>query len=141
MINQVILHGNTGVEPTAAYTPTGKMVCKFSLAVNRNYGDRSADWFNVECWGKLAEVMQDHGFKGQELLVRGQIRTESYDKDGDTKYYTKIVASEIDIVNWKADQDMPGGDPIMEPEHNVLVGLEPGILKQLQDLYAKAINQ
>ena len=141
MINQVILHGNTGVEPTVAYTPTGKMVCKFSLAVDRNYGKREADWFQIECWGKLAEVMQNHGFLGQELIIRGQIRTESYDKDGDTKYYTKIVASEIDIVNWKTDQDMPGGDPVMEPEHNVLVGLEPGILKQLQDLYAKAINQ
>ena len=107
MINLVLLHGNTGNEPKASYTATGKLVVKFSLAVNRIYGEREADWFNVECWGKLAEVMKEHGFKGQELLVRGQIRTESYDKDGDTKYYTKIVASEIDILKWATNQEAP----------------------------------
>jgi single-strand DNA-binding protein len=84
MMNQVWLHGNTGNEPKSSYTTTGKLVVKFSLAVNRNYGEKDADWFQVECWGKLADVMAKHGFKGQELIVRGSIRTESYDKDGDT---------------------------------------------------------
>ena len=48
--------------------------------------------------------MAKHGFKGQKLLVRGSIRTEKYDKDGETQYYTKIVASEIDIINWSFDE-------------------------------------
>jgi len=135
MINQVLLHGNTGNEPVSSYTPTGKQVCKFSLAVDRNYGKREADWFQIECWGKIAEVMQKHSFTGQELIVRGQIRTESYSKDGDTKYYTKIVASEIDIVNW--DQAVEA--PVDEPQ-DALVGLDPGVLQQLQALYAKAIK-
>ena len=114
MINQVILHGNTGNEPKSSYTTTGKLVVKFSLAVNRNYGEKDADWFQVECWGKLAEVMQKHGFKGQKLLVRGSIRTEKYDKDGETQYYTKIVASEIDIINWSFDEaDLVPAEKVM----------------------------
>lgn len=131
MINQVVLHGNTGVEPHSSYTATGKMVTKFSLAVNRNYGERDADWFNVECWGKLAEVMQKHGFKGQELLVRGQIRTESYNKDGDTKYYTKIVASEIDILKWATNQP----DFTISDED-----LTPSFIEGLQKLYAQHVQ-
>ena len=102
-MNQVFLVGNTGNEPQPSYTATGKLVVKFSFAVNRTYGDKEPDWFQVECWGSLAKTMHEYGFLGQRLVIRGSIRTESYDKDGDTKYYTKIVASEIDIETWKND--------------------------------------
>ena len=105
MINLVLLHGNTGDEPKVSYTTTGKMKVTFSLAVNQPFGDKKPDWFRIECWGKLAEVMQKHGFKGQKLLVKGSIRTEKYDKDGETQYYTKIVASEIDIINWSFTEE------------------------------------
>ena len=104
MINLVLLHGNTGDEPKVSYTTTGKMKVVFSLAVNQPFGDKKPDWFRIECWGKLPDVMAKHGFKGQKLLVKGSIRTEKYDKDGETQYYTKIVASEIDIINWSFDE-------------------------------------
>lgn len=103
-MNVVILSGNTGQSPTHNYTATGKLVVKFSLAVNRTYGEREADWFNVECWGKLAETMKQYGFKGQRLVVRGEMRTETYEKDGDTKYYNKVVANQIDIETWPEDE-------------------------------------
>jgi len=114
MINLVLLHGNTGDEPKVSYTTTGKMKVTFSLAVNQPFGDKKPDWFRIECWGKLAEVMQKHGFKGQKLLVKGSIRTEKYDKDGETQYYTKIVASEIDIINWSFDEaDLVPAEKVM----------------------------
>ena len=114
MINLVLLHGNTGDEPKVSYTTTGKMKVVFSLAVNQPFGDKKPDWFRIECWGKLAEVMQKHGFKGQKLLVKGSIRTEKYDKDGETQYYTKIVASEIDIINWSFDEaDLVPAEKVM----------------------------
>ncbi len=113
-MNLIILLGNVGNAPTHNYTTSGKLVVKFSLAVNRTYGEKEADWFNVECWGKLAETMKQYGFKGQRLVIRGQVRTESYDKDGETKYYNKVIAASIDIETWPATEPVGFQTPLAQ---------------------------
>ena len=128
-MNIVILSGNTGSAPTHNYTATGKLVVKFPLAVNRTYGEKEADWFNVECWGKLAETMKQYGFKGQRLIVRGEMRTETYDKDGDTKYYNKVVANQIDIETWAEVEPE-------EPRGFLWRNIPSEVVTALQEIYA-----
>ena len=99
-MNVIFLVGNTGSDPISTYTTTGKLVVKFPFAVNRIYGEKEPDWFNVECWGKLAETMKEFGFLGQHLVILGSVRVETYDKDGESRFYNKVVANRIDIITW-----------------------------------------
>jgi len=106
-MNLAILHGNTGVTPEARFTPNGKKFIKFTLATNRTYGKGDdavtyTDWFNVECWREsVINVLENHGFKGQELLIKGRFQTDKYEDNGVTKYYSKVVADSVDLLNWE----------------------------------------
>ena len=128
-MNVIFLSGNTGGDPVHSYTASGKLVVKFSFAVNRVYGEKEPDWFNIECWGKLAQTMKQYGFKGQELLIRGQVKTENYEKDGDTKYYSKVIAHEIDIKTWPSNE-------IAEEVSLQLQDLPTHVQQALQNIYA-----
>lgn len=95
-VNKVILIGHIGKDPEARHLDSGVTVANFSLATNESYTDKNGnkqtltEWHNVVIWGKLAEVMEKYGKKGQMIYVEGSLKTESYDKDGGKRYVTKI---------------------------------------------------
>jgi len=74
-LNRVQLIGNLGKDPETRYTPSGKKVCSFSLAVDRRWktseGEikESTDWFNIEAWGRLGETCQEFLSKGRLVYV------------------------------------------------------------------------
>lgn len=109
-LNKVMIIGNLGRDVDMRYTPGGKAVASFSVAVNRKFtrGDGSKDeqteWFNVETWGKTAEFCAAYLRKGRMVFVEGRLQTDTYEKDGATKYFTKIVAQEIQAL----DRDRSG---------------------------------
>ncbi len=100
-LNKVQLIGNLGKDPEIRFTPEGKQVAKFSMAVNRTFKNKEGDsiedtqWFNIEAWTGLAKVVEDHLKKGDRIYIDGRLKTESYDKDGETKYFTKVVVQEM----------------------------------------------
>lgn len=103
-LNRVQLIGNVGKEPESTYVPSGKMVTKFSLAVNNTYkvGDeerKETEWFNIEAWGKLAEIIKEHVKKGSSLYLEGRLKTDKFEKNGDTKYFTKVVVSSFQFLS------------------------------------------
>ena len=114
-LNKVQLIGNLGKDPEIRFTPEGKQVAKFSMAVNRTFKNKEGDsiedtqWFNIEAWTGLAKVVEDHLKKGDRIYVEGRLKTESYDKDGETKYFTKVVVKEMIMLgssrNGGADPD------------------------------------
>ena len=100
-LNKVQLIGNLGRDPETRYTPNGKQVAKFSMAVNRTFKNNDGEtiddtqWFNVEAWMGLAKVVEEYLKSGDRVYIEGRLKTESYDKDGETKYFTKVVAQEM----------------------------------------------
>jgi len=100
-LNKVQLIGNLGKDPEIRFTPEGKQVATFSMAVNRTFKNKEGEsiddtqWFNIEAWTGLAKVVEDHLKTGDRIYVEGRLKTESYEKDGETKYFTKIVVQEM----------------------------------------------
>jgi len=115
MINKVILVGRLGKDPEVRSTPSGTTVTKFSLATDERFTDRSGEkqerteWHNCEAWGKLADICGQYLRKGKLIYVEGRIATEKYEKDGQTKYFTKVKINEMKMLESRAAEAAGGG--------------------------------
>ena len=112
-LNRVQLIGRLGKDPESKFTPTGKRVAHFSVAISNRWKGKEGDakeyteWVNVEAWGRLGEVCQEYLKKGSLVYLEGRLKTEKYeDKEGDTKYYTKVVALSLQFLD-KKEKDEP----------------------------------
>ena len=101
-LNRVMLLGNLGADPELKMTSGGQAVLKLRLATSETYLDRNkvrqerTEWHSVVVWGKRAEALGKFLTKGSRLFIEGGLRTSSYDdKDGNKRYRTEIVASNI----------------------------------------------
>ena len=112
-MNKVIVVGNLTRDPELTETPSGVAVCRFSIAVSRDYanseGTRETDFFNITVWRGRAEVCGKYLKKGNKVAIVGSIQTRSYeDKDGIKRNVTDIVANEVEFLTPKgtgADAD------------------------------------
>ena len=98
--------GNVGREPEMRFTPAGKPVTSFSVAVSRRWtasnGQRreETEWFNVVAWGNLAEICDRYIGKGQQVYVEGRLQTRSWENDqGFRQFRTDVVANEVTILD------------------------------------------
>ena len=105
-LNKVMIIGNLGRDPEMRYTPSGKPVTSFSVAVSRAWttsaGEKreSTEWFNVIAWGNLAEVCNQYLRKGSKTYVEGRLQTRSWDDaDGQRHSRTELVANEMIILD------------------------------------------
>ena len=103
-MNKCIFIGNLTRDPEFQTTGSGVSLCRFSIAVNRNYsnsnGEREADFINVVTWRGLADNCNKYLSKGRKVCVVGQLQTRSYDdKDGNKRYATEIVAEDVEFIN------------------------------------------
>lgn len=97
-----MLLGNLGADPELRVTSGGQSVLKLRLATSETYLDKNrvrqerTEWHSVVVWGKRAEALGKFLTKGSRLFIEGGLRTSSYDdKEGNKKYRTEIVASNI----------------------------------------------
>jgi single-strand DNA-binding protein len=104
-LNKVMIIGNLGRDPEMRYTPSGKPVTSFSVAVSRSWmkpeGERTetTDWFNVVAWGRLAEICSQYLTKGSMVYVEGRLETRSWEAENGQKHYrTEVVASDVNIL-------------------------------------------
>jgi single-strand DNA-binding protein len=99
-LNRVQLLGNLGAEPELRQTGAGA-VLKLRLATSETFLDKDkqkqerTEWHTVTLWGKRAEGLARVLAKGSRLFVEGGLRTSSYEKDGQKRYTTEVVASNI----------------------------------------------
>ena len=103
-MNKCIFIGNLTRDPEFQTTGSGVSLCRFSIAVNRNYsnsnGEREADFINIVTWRGLAENCNKYLTKGRKVCVVGQLQTRTYDdKDGNKRYATEIVAEDVEFIN------------------------------------------
>lgn len=122
-LNKVMLIGHLGRDPEMRYTPTGRPVTTFTIAVNRTWntsnGERHSetDWFNIVTWGNLAEFCKQHLIKGQQVFIEGRLQTRKWDdKEGNKHSTTEVVASEMMMLgdrrgsNTEQTEDSSVGD-------------------------------
>lgn len=112
MINRVVLTGRLTKDPELSYTQNGIPRTKFTLAVNRTFtnaqGERDADFIQIECWRKTAEVAANHLVKGSLVGIDGRIQTGSFEgQDGKRVYFTNVVAETITFLESKNTQNQP----------------------------------
>ena len=119
--NRVILVGNLTRDPELKYTPQGAAVCNFALAVNRQYkgsdGEmkKEVSFFNIVVWGKVGENCGKFLKKGSSALVEGRLATRSWEKDGQKRTVTEIVAENVQFLSSpRTDRSSDQGAPAEE---------------------------
>ena len=117
-LNRVQLIGYLGKDPESRYTPTGKKVASFSVAVTRRWrssegeNKEATDWFNVEAWGRLGEICQEYLSKGRLVFIEGRLQTDRYEQEGEVHYFTKVIASQMQMLDRAPEE--AGADPLVE---------------------------
>ena len=118
-VNKVILVGNVGNDPEFRSMPNGNGVCNVSIATSDTWKDKNTgeqqektEWHRVTFFGRLAEIASEFLRKGSMVYIEGRIETSKYEKDGETRYSTAIVAKEMQML---------GGKPSGAPERSQAV--------------------
>ncbi len=109
MVNRIFLIGNLGRDPEMSYTPSGKAVTKFTVAVNRVQRNRESgetqketDWFSIVAWDRLAETCNTYLHKGSKVFIEGRIQSRKYtDKNGVERTVWDVVASDMQMLDPK----------------------------------------
>jgi single-strand DNA-binding protein len=116
-LNKVMLIGNLGADPEVRYTAGGSAVANIRLATAEAWRDRESgeqqertEWHRVVFFGKLAEIVEQYVKKGSQLYVEGRIQTRKWqDKDGNERYSTEIVASDMQMLGGRGGSSGGGG--------------------------------
>jgi len=106
--NRVQLIGNIGKEPQIKTFESGKTMASFSLATSESYKDQEGkkvtdtQWHQLVAWGNTATYVENYLQKGNRIAVEGKLVHRSYtDKDGQVKYITEVIVSEILMLTSK----------------------------------------
>lgn len=108
-INKVILVGNVGGDPDVRYMPNGNAATTLSVATSESWKDKQTgekqertEWHRVVCFNRLGEIAGEYIRKGSKVYVEGSLRTRKWqDQQGQDKYTTEIVASDIQMLDSK----------------------------------------
>ena len=122
-MNKVILIGNLTRDPELTETPSGIPVCRFAVAVSRDYadsnGNRETDFFNITTWRGKAETCAKFIKKGNKVAIVGSLQNRSYeDKDGIKRTVTDVIASEVEFLTPKLEEDVQSSS---KKEHRIEV--------------------
>ena len=101
-MNKVFLIGNLTREPELTATTNGVQMCRFGIAVNRNYsnadGVRETDFFNVTAWRGNAEKCAKYLHKGNKVAITGNIQMRSYEVNGEKRTSFDIIIEDIEFL-------------------------------------------
>jgi single-strand DNA-binding protein len=93
-MNLVILKGRLGGNPEAVPNKAGLKICTMSVAEGR--GDK-VQWHRITAFGQVADAAIRYLSKGREVLVQGHLEIRKYEKDGQTRYSTSVIADRIEF--------------------------------------------
>jgi single-strand DNA-binding protein len=115
-VNKVILVGNLGADPEVRYSSTGTAVTNFRLATSENWTNKEGgketrtDWHRVVAFGKLGEICAEYMRKGKQVYIEGKLRSRSWeDKEGNKRWITEVVASNVVLLGQAAEAGAGGG--------------------------------
>ena len=106
-LNVVTLVGRVGTDPDMKYFESGSVKCRLTLAVNRRSRDEQPDWFNLELWGKTAEVAGNYVRKGKQIAVKGSLKFDTWsDRNTGTPRSSPVVqVDRLELLGSKQDTD------------------------------------
>jgi single-strand DNA-binding protein len=120
-LNRVMLLGNLGADPELRVTQGGQAVLKLRIATNESYVDRNnvrqerTEWHRVTVWGKRAEGLGKILAKGDAIFVEGRLQTSSYEKNGEKRYSTEVIANNILLTGGGRGRGEGAGAPRSVP--------------------------
>ena len=115
-MNKVFLIGNLTRDPELTETNSGVSICRFAIAVNRNYtgsdGERKTDFFNETAWRSLGETVNRYAKKGNKVAVSGTIELRNYeDSQGVKRTAVDIVAQDVEFLTPRNSDYVEGDAP------------------------------
>jgi single-strand DNA-binding protein len=116
MLNKVILMGRLTRDPEFRQTTSGVPVCRFSIAINRQFankqtGERETDFVDCVAWRNTAEFVSRYFSKGNMILVEGQLRNDNYtDNNGVKHYRMNVFVDNVSFCESKGNGGQGGGD-------------------------------
>ncbi len=109
-VNKVILLGRLGADPELRYTPSQLAICNLSIATSerrqspQGEWEEQTEWHRVVVFNKQAENCNQYLQKGREVFIEGRLRTNKWqDKDGNNRYTTEIIASNVKFIGSRSD--------------------------------------
>ena len=100
-MNNVVFTGRTTNDIELKQTPSGKLVCSFSLAVKRPFAKDTTDFIDMVAWGKTAELLASMVKKGTSIAVKGHLETRTWEKDGQKRKAVEVIAEEFEFLEKK----------------------------------------
>ena len=106
-LNKVLIIGNLGRDVELKYSQNGTAVGRMAVATSDSWTDaqgqkqEKTEWHNVTVFQKLAENCEKYLKKGSKVFVEGKLQTDSYEKEGQTHYSTKIIANVVQFLDSK----------------------------------------
>ena len=114
MLNQVVLVGRLTKQPEVKKAENGVEYSHITLAVPRTYknaeGDYDTDFVDCTLWQMIAKNTAEYCKKGDLVGVKGHIETDTYEKDGETKYKTSIIAEKVTFLSNKKEKEQEEKD-------------------------------
>jgi single-strand DNA-binding protein len=113
--------GRLGKDPEGRYTQSGKAVTSFSVACGNSWKDANGEkhedteWVNIVAWDKLGEICNQYLTKGSRVYLEGRLTTRKWeDKEGQTRYTTEVVLSDMIMLDSKRadDNSTPAEKPL-----------------------------
>lgn len=121
-MNRVILIGNLGADPELRTSPGGAHVLKLRMATTETFVDRQdkkqekTSWHNVTIFGKRAEALAKYLTKGERVAITGRIEYSESEKDGVKRFFTDIVADDLEFCGGGKREDKPARRPAADDE-------------------------
>lgn len=107
-LNTVTVGGNLAKDPELRQTPNGAAVCSFSIGNNEVWYTGEGDarqkherthWFDVVCWGRLAENVARNKRRGDPVIVEGRLHFEMWEKDGQKRSRVSVMAERVHFLH------------------------------------------
>ena len=139
-LNKVMLIGNVGQDPELRYTPDGNPVANFSIAVNRRrrvgeeYKDET-EWFNIVCFSRTAENVNQYLSKGQKVYVEGRFQSSEYvGQDGNQRKSFEVIANEVTFLSTRSEAESANQNNLQSNEKAETIATETGTEDEDKDL-------
>jgi single-strand DNA-binding protein len=118
-VNKVILIGRLGRDPELKYTGTGTPFCRFSIATDDSWTDKTSgekqertEWHSIVVWNRLAEICNEYLRKGRLVYIEGSLQTREWDdQDGNKRKTTEVVARDMVLLGSPQGSGESGGGP------------------------------
>ena len=115
MLNKIIIQGRLTRDPELRRTGTGTPVTSFTLAVDRDFGDKETDFIEFVAWKNTAEFVEKYFSKGRMAVVVGRLQIRSWnDKDGNKRKTAEVVAENVYFGDSKSDSSPAQNEPAQD---------------------------